>query len=81
MNEKGNDATVNTIGAPEKGIPKFCSNVGVNILANDDVVLQFGHRRKDSDPLVVIDTILVDKAHALQIANVIKETVNKKKAD
>ncbi|MCA9359208.1 hypothetical protein KC926_03315 [Candidatus Kaiserbacteria bacterium] len=68
---------VEITGSPEKTIPKFCSNVGVNVLANEDVVLQFGHRKSDKEPLVIIETILVDKEHALQISKVIKETVEK----
>lgn len=61
---------VAAIGEPAKSIPKLASNVNILKQSDGKVVLRF-FSKVGPEPLTLIETIIVDEAHAHKIVEVL----------
>lgn len=58
---------------PIKIIPKYSTNIGLKKLSNGNVVFSFLHTISDSNPPVLIETIIIDGDHAKRFADGLQE--------
>ena len=61
-----------------KGIPKFATGVEFAKMSDGNVVLTFSSQSPNSEEKLIIETIMVDAAHAHEIVQVLSNLLQEK---
>lgn len=81
--ETNENNNIKMVSSPEKGIPKYATSVSIGKLQNKNIILTFLYQvpknpneaEQGEQSGLVIDTIVIDEAHAKRIIEALDQVV------